>query len=124
MCPALLQLFLLMLMWKLDESPLRDNSGRREQGGVMRTAISLLRERDHPLRRSLVDELHIRRFPPFAAPLCMTQVVTFTGYSSPAEVRKHAEALGVEFGLEQPIEGRYACVELGNIWFVWECHGE
>jgi len=90
----------------------------------MRTAISLLSERDHPLRRALVDELHVRRIPPFAAPLNMTQIVMFIADERADEVRKHAETLCARFGVVQPVQGRYFSVPLGDIYFVWESHAE
>lgn len=90
----------------------------------MRTAISLLRERDHPLRRALVDELHVRRIPPFAAPLNMTQIVMFTADQAPSDVRRHAETLCARFGAPQPIRERYFSAQLGDIHFVWESHSE
>ena len=91
---------------------------------TMATSISLLGERDHPLRRALVDELHVRRIPPFGAPLIMTQVVMFTADVPAAEVRGHAESLCRHFGVDQRIRGRYFSVQLGDIDFVWESHAE
>jgi len=90
----------------------------------MRTAIALLSERDHPLRRALVDELHVRRIPPFAAPLNMTQIVMFIADEKANEVRKHAETLCARFGVVLPVRGRYFSVQLGDIHFVWESHAE
>jgi uncharacterized membrane-anchored protein len=90
----------------------------------MRTAISILSERDHPLRRALVDELHVRRIPPFAAPLNMTQVVMFTADATQAEVRKHVETLCARFGVAQPVKGRYFSTQLAEIHVVWESHAE
>ena len=89
-----------------------------------RTAIEILNERDHPLRRALVEELHVRRFPSFAAPLEMTQIVMFTADMDPAQVRHHAEALSKRFGIEQPIKGRYFSAQLPGLHFVWESHTE
>ena len=91
---------------------------------AMRTAISLLSERDHPLRRALVDELHVRRIPPFAAPLNMTQIVMFIADEQANEVRRHAETLCARFGVVLPVRGRYFSVQLGDIHFVWESHAE
>ena len=90
----------------------------------MRTAISLLSERDHPLRRALVDELHVRRIPPFAAPLNMTQIVMFIADEQANEVREHAKTLCAHFGVALPVRGRYFSVQLGDIHFVWESHAE
>ena len=89
-----------------------------------RTAIEILNERDHPLRRALVEELHVRRFPSFTAPLEMTQIVMFTADDDPIQVRKHAESLCTRHGLEQSIKGRYFSVRLPGIHFVWESHTE
>jgi uncharacterized membrane-anchored protein len=91
---------------------------------MRRTALELLNDRDHPLRRSLVEELHVRRFPPFAAPLEMVQILMFTAGTDPADVRHHAESLCARHGKELKARGRYFSAELGDTHFVWECHTE
>ena len=66
----------------------------------------------------------MRRFPPFAAPLEMTQIVMFTADVRPGAVRQHAEALCTRYGVEQPIKGRYFSAQLPGVHFVWESHTE
>lgn len=89
-----------------------------------RSAIDLLRARNHPLRRALIDELHIRRFPAFAAPMRMTQVVMFTGEEDPARIREHVEDLCARYNVAPPPKGRYFSVQLAQLHFVWECDTE
>jgi uncharacterized membrane-anchored protein len=91
---------------------------------VPQTAADILNGRDHPLRRALVEELHVRRFPPFSAPLEMVQVLMFTADVDPAAVRRHAESLCARHGKALATRGRYFSVELGATHFVWECHTE
>lgn len=85
--------------------------------------IRLLALKDHPLRNALVDEMHVRRFPPFAAPARLTQLVMFTGEEHIAETRRSAEDLCERFNVRPP-NGRYFCVLLGSIDFIWERHTE
>jgi uncharacterized membrane-anchored protein len=87
-------------------------------------AVRHLIDKDHELRRSLVEEMHVRRFPPIAAPLEMTQVVMFTADEEHSTLRRHAEDLCMLYGRPQPIRGRYFHAELGRLHFVWECHTE
>lgn len=87
-------------------------------------ATEFLNARDHPLRRALVEELHVRRFPPFSAPLEMTQILMFTADDDQTRVRGHAEELCARFNRALPPKGRYFAVQLGGLHFVWECHTE
>lgn len=89
-----------------------------------RTAKDFLNDRDHALRRALVEELHVRRFPPFSAPFEMTQILMFTAEADQAAVREHAEKLCVHHGKPRPARGRYFSTELPGVHFVWECHTE
>jgi uncharacterized membrane-anchored protein len=85
--------------------------------------IRLLALKDHPLRTALVDEMHVRRFPAFAAPARLTQLVMFTGEQTIAETRRSAEELCERFNVRPP-NGRYFAVPLGSLDFIWECHTE
>ena len=67
----------------------------------------LLALKDHPLRLALVAEMHVRRFPAFAAPARLTQLVMFTGEEQIAETRRAAEQLCERFGVRPPMNGRY-----------------
>lgn len=83
----------------------------------------LLTLKDHPLRAALVDEMHVRRFPAFAAPARLTQIVMFTGEDHIADTRRSAEELCARFDVRPP-NGRYFAVRLGKFDFVWERHTE
>jgi len=80
--------------------------------------------KDHPLRLALVAEMHVRRFPAFAAPARLTQLVMFTGEEQIAETRRSAEQLCERFGVRPPMNGRYFAVQLGALDFIWEQHTE
>lgn len=84
----------------------------------------LLTQREHPLRRALIDELHVRRFPSFSAPARMTQIVMYEGDHASVRSRDHAEALCARFDAPPPPKGRYFSVRLADLHFVWESHTE
>src|SRR5688500_4531258 len=79
----------------------------------------LLSRREHPLRRALIEELHVRRFPSFSAPTRITQLVMYEGDQIAARSRQCAEALCARFGAAPPPKGRYFSVRLLDIDFVW-----
>jgi uncharacterized membrane-anchored protein len=79
---------------------------------------------DHPLRRALIEELHVRRFPPFAAPAQMMQFVMSTGDTEIGVSRQHAEKLCAHFGQTVVASGRYFSATLPRFHFVWEQHTE
>lgn len=54
----------------------------------------------------------------------MTQLVMFADDDVPLRSREHAEALCRHFGVMSPPRGRYFCVRLGQLHFVWESHTE
>jgi uncharacterized membrane-anchored protein len=83
----------------------------------------LLALKKHPLRIALVEEMHLRRFPEFAAPARLTQLVMFTGEDQIADTRRSADQLCALFNV-QPPSGRYFVVRLGTLDFVWEQHTE
>jgi uncharacterized membrane-anchored protein len=83
----------------------------------------LLALKDHPLRIALVEEMHVRRFPAFAAPARLTQLVMYTGEEQIAATRLSAEQLCARFDVCPP-SGRYFVVRLGSLDFVWEQHSE
>ncbi len=85
----------------------------------------LLLQREHPLRRALIDELHVRRFPSFSSPARMTQLIMYHGNDCARDnEREHAHALCAQYGVTPPRKGRYFCVRLGELHFVWESHTE
>lgn len=85
--------------------------------------IGFLTSKNHPLRTALTDEMHVRRFPAFIAPMRMTQLVMLTGELSLADARKPIEALCAQFGIVAP-KGKYAAVTVGQLQVVWEHHTE
>ncbi len=91
---------------------------------MSRETVDFLMERDHPLRRALVEEMHVRRFPSFSAPLRMTQLLMLTGEENVADVRAHTEALCARYGAQLPPEVRYFTTRLNDLCFVWEQHTE
>ncbi|HEY5754893.1 MAG TPA: DUF3422 domain-containing protein [Steroidobacter sp.] len=84
----------------------------------------LLTQREHPLRRALIDELHVRRFPSFSAPARITQLVMYEGDDGAVQSRQCAEALCSRYGVAPPPKGRYFSVRLEHRHFVWESHTE
>ena len=88
------------------------------------TQIPFLVERDHPLRRSLTEEMHVRRFPPLTAPLRMTQLVMLTGEENIADIRAHAAALFAQHGAQLPAKARYYTLQVGDVHLVFEQHTE
>ena len=81
---------------------------------MSRETVDFLMERDHPLRRALVEEMHVRRFPSFSAPLRMTQLLMLTGEENVADVRAHTEALCARYGAQLPPEVRYFTTRLNG----------
>jgi len=79
--------------------------------------------KNHPLRIALIDEMHVRRFPSFAAPMRMTQLVMYTGEQPVGEARRHAEVLCGRYE-KLPPKGKYFSVQLGALQLVWEHHTE
>lgn len=90
---------------------------------VLNTTFRLLSSKDHSLRRALVEEMHVRRFPGFAAPTRMTQLVMYTGETDGEATRAHVEDLCARSGVTPP-KGRYFSVTLGELQLVWEQHTE
>jgi uncharacterized membrane-anchored protein len=85
----------------------------------------LLMQREHPLRRALIDELHVRRFPSFTSPARMTQLIMYHGNDDARDnEREHAQALCAQYGVTPPRKGRYFCVRLNELHLVWESHTE
>lgn len=78
---------------------------------------------DHPLRRALTEELHLRHFPLFAAPARLLQIVMHNGEDNFAADRAAADRLCAQFGAT-PLPGKHFVVALGTMQFVWERHTE
>jgi uncharacterized membrane-anchored protein len=90
----------------------------------MTSAVELLNQRNHPQRQALTDEMHLRRFPPFAAPARVFQIVVVTT-DEPADAPwQHAAELLTRFGVNPPAKGKYLHATLGRLAFSWEGHSE
>jgi len=90
----------------------------------MSKAVDLISQRDHPQRRAFTDEMHLRQFPPFAAPARLLQLVVFTAELSPDASFLHACELLARMRIEPPMRGKFFSVQLGDISFAWEQHAE
>lgn len=80
--------------------------------------------RNHPLRASLSEEMHLRRLPTFAAPYRLVQVVTVLGEASTGDARAHIETLAKTGRELVPISAKYGVLEFGKFVLVWERHTE
>ena len=78
---------------------------------------------DHPLRRALTEELHLRHFPLFDAPARLLQIVMHSGEDSLGTDRAAADRLCAHYGVS-PAPGRHFVAALGALQFVWERHTE
>lgn len=78
---------------------------------------------DHPLRRALTEELHLRRFAVFEAPARLLQIIMHSDEDGLGADRAAAERLCTHFAVTAP-PGRHFVVDLGALQFVWERHTE
>jgi len=79
---------------------------------------------EHPLRRALTEEMHLRRFPDFSAPARLLQLVVVTHDHEPEAVRAHADALCQRLGARDPARGKHFAVRGTGFELVWEQHSE
>ncbi|WP_395674217.1 DUF3422 family protein [Phenylobacterium sp.] len=79
---------------------------------------------DHSLRRSLTEEMHLRRMPAFSAPARLLQLVMHSGEGHADDDRACADALCDRLGAPRPGPGRFISVAAGGYAFVWERHTE
>jgi uncharacterized membrane-anchored protein len=91
--------------------------------GLPPSDVSALPLVDHPLRRALTEELHLRRFPVFTAPARLLQIVMLSGEGNFAADRSAAEQLCARFGIS-PSPGKHFACALGSLQFIWERHTE
>lgn len=80
--------------------------------------------RDHPLRSSLSEEMHLRRLPSFAAPYRMTQIVTLLGEAGTTDARSHIDKLARSSREIVPISAKYGVLQMNKFVLVWERHTE
>ena len=80
---------------------------------------------EHPLRRSLHDEVHARPFEPMTAPLRLSHLAVLTGEDKAGQERVHLAALCRRFGVEAPApDATQVFVDLGGFRLRWERHTE
>ena len=88
------------------------------------STLPFLVERDHPLRRALTEEMHVRRFPPLTPPLRMTQLLMLTGEENVDDRRAHAAKLFAKYGALLAPKARYYTWQLRDQHLIWEQHTE
>jgi len=81
--------------------------------------------RNHPLRKSLTNEMHLRSFPKLTAPAQMVQLLAL----HPADKARtasfdHVCRLCKEIGLEEPARAKHIALRIDDTDFVWEEHSE
>lgn len=87
------------------------------EGGVTLTS--------HPLRLQLVDEMHMRRMPPLAPPICMTQVLRMVAADQREAERAHILAMpGVSPGMVVARPRDAHAQAAGGVEITWERHSE
>jgi len=78
----------------------------------------------HPARASLSEEMHVRKFPPFAPPARLMQIVMLCGEGTFAASLEQVRALCAPFGVEVADGRKYFTCQLGALGFAWERHTE
>ena len=78
---------------------------------------------EHPLRRALVEELHMRRLPRVYAPARLLQIVMVSGEGDYDADRACTERLCLCLGLS-PSSGKPFVVVGEEMSFIWERHTE
>jgi uncharacterized membrane-anchored protein len=79
---------------------------------------------EHPLRRALSEEMHLRQMPRFAAPARVLQFVQYTYGLDPETIRRHAVQLPSMMSSKDPTGPKYFQAHLGSFIYVWEQHTE
>ncbi len=81
--------------------------------------------KDHPLRRSLNDEVHARPYAKLAAPLRALHLAVLSGEGSGAEDRAHLARLCANFGVPLPQDHDiHLLLDFGAFRLKWERHTE
>lgn len=81
--------------------------------------------REHPARRAVVGEMHLRRWPELSAPGLVMQWLRVTDEEGKAAQRAALLALPQAAGFDQPSGLRHLSGTLSaGIRFAWECHSE
>ena len=81
--------------------------------------------KDHPLRRSLNDEVHARPYAKLVAPLRALHLALLTGEGGGAEDRQHLARLCAHFGVSLPQDHHiHLLLDFGAFSLKWERHTE
>ncbi len=81
--------------------------------------------KDHPLRRSLNDEIHARPYAKLVTPLRALHLALLTGEGTGARDREHLARLCAEFGRPPPREDDiHLLLDFGTFSLRWERHTE
>lgn len=81
--------------------------------------------REHPLRRQVVGEMHLRRWPPLAAPMTIIQMVRLVREDERAEERTALQSILGGDAEQASAGGRHVAGDLpGAIHVIWERHSE
>lgn len=81
--------------------------------------------REHPARRAVVGEMHLRRWPELSAPGLVMQWLSVADDEGKAAQRAALLALPQAAGFDQPSGLRHLSGTLSEgIRFAWECHSE
>lgn len=75
-----------------------------------------------PLRRELVQEMHLRPSPAVDAPARIVQLLSLVGNEAGDEALRHVEALGIDTGSRA--ERRNGTADRDGVRFLWERHSE
>lgn len=78
---------------------------------------------EHPLRRALLDELHMRRLPHISAPARLLQIIMVSGEDGYDADRVCAEKLCLCLGMA-PSSGKHFVAAGEGLSFIWERHTE
>ncbi|HVI51115.1 MAG TPA: DUF3422 domain-containing protein [Candidatus Sulfotelmatobacter sp.] len=80
---------------------------------------------EHPLRRSIANEVHARPFELLPPPMRASHLALATGEQAVGADLRHMEALCARFGVEPPAEGAiYFTADFGAFRLRWERHTE
>ncbi len=80
--------------------------------------------RSHPLRLALSEEMHVRRFPRFAAPQRMVQLLTLVTEDQSSVALDYIEKLAAKGRVIVPLAAKYGVFSVGDMTLVWERHTE
>ncbi len=75
-----------------------------------------------PLRRELVQEMHLRPSPAVDAPARIVQILSLVGSGAGDEALRHVQRLGIDTGPRD--ERRNGAVDRDGVRFLWERHSE